>query len=222
MVALFSIGSHAQVNHTSFGLKFGPNIVWAGSGSTVTHSDKAHVGFAVGGIVDHYVTPHIAVSSGLNLNWMRMDYTFDDFRTANDFIEEAKVPVKRRFKGAYVELPLKLKAKVEVVESWQAYVEAGVGFSYNFSDKGKDSFNDPFGGKYEDLNYKDYGYQYRAIQTALNFGLGAIYEVNSNFSLFAQITVNNALSNTFNKATERQTGSVVRTNFIGLEVGICN
>ena len=206
----------------SFGFKFGPNIGWAGSGSTAAHSDKAHVGFAVGGFVDHYLTPHIAVTSGLNLNWMRMDYTFEDYRTATDFIEEAKVPVKRRFKGAYVELPIKVKAKVEVMDSWQAYVEAGIGFSYNFSDKGKDTFNDPFGRSYEDLSYKDYSHQYRAIQTALNFGLGAIYEVNSKFSLFAQITINNALSNTFNKATELQTGSVVRTNFVGLEVGICN
>lgn len=222
MVAVFTIGGYTQEKPISFGLKFGPNISWAGSGSTSVRSDNPRLGFAVGGVVDHYITPHVAVSSGLNFNWMRMDYTFDDYRIATDFLEEAKVPVSRRFKGAYVELPLKLKAKVEVIDSWQAYVEAGVGFSYNFSDKGKDTFNDPFGRVYEDLSYQDYGYQYRAVQTALNFGLGAMYEVNSKFNLFAQITVNNALSNSFNKTTERQAGSIIRTNFIGLEVGICN
>lgn len=221
-IVFFSIGGYAQGKNHVFGLKFGPNIGWAGSGSTSTHADHARVGFAVGGIIDRYFSEHVAFSSGLNLNLLRMDYTFDDYRTASDFIEEAKVPVSRRFKGSYLEVPFKLKVRVNVIESWKAYVEAGVGFSFNFADKGKDSFNDPFNVPHSDNVYLDYLYQYRWFQTALNFGIGTIFEVNSKFSLFAQITINNALSNMFNKAMEQQTGSIIRSNFIGLEIGISN
>ena len=220
MVALFSIGGYAQGK--TLGLKFGPNISWGGSGSATTHSDHARMGFAVGGFFDSYITPHVAISTGLNLNLMSMDYTFDDYRTAVDFLEEAKVPVSRRFKGSYVELPLKLKVKIGILDSWSAYAEGGVGLSFNFSDKGKDSYNDPFGQHHQDATYQDYGYQYRMFQTALNFGLGVMYEITNNFNVFAQITVNNALSNTFNKTMQQQTGSIIRTNFVGLEIGICN
>ena len=220
MVALFSIGGYAQGK--TLGLKFGPNISWGGSGSATTHSDHARMGFAVGGFFDNYITPHVAISTGLNLNLMSMDYTFDDYRTAADFLEEAKVPVSRRFKGSYVELPLKLKVKIGILDSWSAYAEGGVGLSFNFSDKGKDSYNDPFGQHHQDATYQDYGYQYRMFQTALNFGLGVMYDITNNFNVFAQITVNNALSNTFNKTMQQQTGSIIRTNFVGLEVGICN
>ena len=220
MVALFSIGGYAQGK--TLGLKFGPNISWGGSGSATTQSDHARMGFAVGGFFDSYITPHVAISTGLNLNLMSMDYTFDDYRTAADFLEEAKVPVSRRFKGSYVELPLKLKVKIGILDSWSAYAEGGVGLSFNFSDKGKDSYNDPFGQSHQDATYQDYGYQYRMFQTALNFGLGVMYEITNNFNVFAQITVNNALSNTFNKTMQQQTGSIIRTNFVGLEIGICN
>jgi hypothetical protein len=220
MVALFSIGGYAQGK--TLGLKFGPNISWGGSGSATTHSDHARMGFAVGGFIDNYITQHVAISTGLNLNLMSMDYTFDDYRTAADFLEEAKVPVSRRFKGSYVELPLKLKVKIGILDSWSAYAEGGVGLSFNFSDKGKDSYKDPFGQHHQDATYQDYGYQYRMFQTALNFGLGVMYEITNNFNVFAQITVNNALSNTFNKTMQQQTGSIIRTNFVGLEIGICN
>ena len=117
-------------------------------------------------------------------------------------------------------MPLKVKVKFDGMDSWKAFAEAGVGISFNYADKGKDKY-DFFWTGHTDDNYVDYLYQYRWIQTALNFGVGAIYEINSKFSVFAQLTMNNALSNSFTKAMEEQTGSIVSTNFIGLEVGIC-
>ena len=221
LVALFAFNGNAQQKKYVFGLKLGPNVGWAASGSTETSNDHARLGFAFGGIVDHYFSEHVALSSGLNLNLLHMDYTFTDYRTATNFLEEVKVPVSRSFKGSYLEVPLKLKVKVGIVDSWDSFVEAGVGISYNYAAKVKDSFKDPFGEVYEDKSYNnDYFYQYRWFQTSLNFGAGAMFEVNSKFSLFAQLTFNHALSNSFNKATQEQTGSIIRTNFIGLEIGI--
>lgn len=220
MVALFAVNGNAQEKKHAFGFKLGPTVGWAAPGSTETNGEHARLGFALGGIVDYYYFEHVALSSGLNLNLMRMDYTFSDFRTATDFLEEANVPVYRKFKGSYLEVPLKLKVKVDVIESWKAFAEAGVGFSFNYAAKGKDSFQDPFGHDYADQNYEDYFYQYRWFQSALNFGLGAIYEVNRKFSLFAQLTLNHGLSNSFSRAEEKETGSIIRTNFIGVEIGI--
>lgn len=220
LVALFAINGNAQEKKYVFGLKLGPNVGWAASGSTETSGDHARLGFAFGGIVDRYYSEHVALSSGLNLNLMRMDYTFADKRMAEYSLEEALVPVSRRFKGSYLEVPLKLKVKVDIMDSWKAFAEAGVGFSYNYADKGKDSYVDLFGETHADESYENYFYQYRWFQTALNFGLGAVYEVNRKFSLFAQLTFNHALSNSFSNAVEKETGSVIRTNFIGLEIGI--
>lgn len=220
MMTLFALSVNAQQKTTVFGLKLGPNLGWASPGSTETSNDGVGVGFAIGGIVDRYFSEHVALSSGVNLNFMRMGYQFTDFRTASEFLEEAKVPVNRRFKGTYIEVPLKIKVKIDIIDSWKAYAEAGVGLSYDLVGKGKDSFKDPFGVTYEDKEFTNYYYQYRMFQSSLNFGIGAMYEVNSKFSLFAQLTFNHALSNSFNKTIERQTGSIIRTNFIGLEIGI--
>ena len=222
MVALFAGAGNAQQRTFNYGLKLGPNVGWAAPGSTASDGGHARLGFALGGIVDINYTNHFGLSTGLNLNFMKMDYQFTDFRMATDFIEEVKVPVDRRFKGTYLELPIKIKAKADVADSWKAFVEAGLGFSYNLADKGKDTYNDPFGHPYKDEKYKDYSYQYRLIQTALNFGIGAQYEISHNLNVFAQLTFNHALSNTFTRDIKEQSGSIIRTNFIGLEIGIIN
>lgn len=222
LMALFSLNVNAQRKTTAFGLKLGPNLGWASAGSTTTSSDGVGVGFAFGGIVDHYFSKHIAASSGLNLNFLSMGYQFEDSRIPENYLEATKVSVNRRFKGTYLEVPIKLKVKIDIIDSWKAYAEGGVGLGFNLRAMGKDSYKDSFGTLYEDKSFSNYRDQYKIIQTALNFGLGAIFEVNSKFSLFAQLTFNHALSNSFNKAMEKQTGSIIRTNFIGLEIGIIN
>ena len=62
-------------------------------------------------------------------------------------------------------------------------------------------------------------YQYRLLQASLCVALGAEYEINPKFSLFAQLSFEHAFSNAFTSLMKKQTGSVVRHNYIGLEVG---
>jgi hypothetical protein len=52
------------------------------------------------------------------------------------------------------------------------------------------------------------------------FGLGAEYEINRNLSIFAQLTFDHAFSNAFVNVLEKQTGSILRNNYIGIEVGV--
>ena len=110
--------------------------------------------------------------------------------------------------------------KADVADGWKAFAEAGIGISLNTKDMTKDSYKF-FWIKSEDETYTDaYFYQYRWLQAALNFGIGTELQINKKFSVFAQLSFNHALTNTFTRSFEKLTGSNLQTNFIGLEVGI--
>ena len=52
------------------------------------------------------------------------------------------------------------------------------------------------------------------------FGLGVEYELDHNFSAFAQLAFDHSFSNAFVRSIEQQTGSILRNNYIGVVVGI--
>lgn len=221
MVALFSLQGFSQAGTYSFGLKLGPTFDWASSASTAASNQGMKTGFTLGIIVDHYYTDHIALSTGLNYNYWRGQYRFTDSRMIPDFLEEVPLnPVDRRVRATYFEVPLKIKVKAEVIDGWKAFAEAGAGVSLNTMDKTKDEYKfywvNHTGKSYTDA----YFYQYRWLQAALNFGIGTEYQINKKFGVFAQISFNHALTNTFTRDMEQLTGSDLKTNFFGLEVGI--
>ena len=170
-------------------------------------------------VCDYYVTSYVAVSSGVNFNFLRMKYTFTDRRRVEDFLEEANVPVSRRLKATNIEIPLKAKFRLDVAESLKAYAEAGVGLSFNCKDYAKDSYSFYWVAS-EGENYVDCTNQYRPLQFSMIFGLGAEYEINRDFSVFAQLSFDHAFSNAFVSILEKQTGSIIRNNYIGIEIGI--
>lgn len=218
LVAFFAIGGNAQSRTTAFGIKMGPSFDWASSGSTAANGGKLRMGYNLGLVVDHYFARNLAISSGVNFNYSRMNYQFTDSRWVENFLEEIPVSVTRKVKGSYFEVPIKAKVKIDIIDSWAAYVEAGVGLSYNLSDKAKDEYTFEW-VSYADETYQDYTFQYSAFQASIDFGVGAEFEVNRALSLFAQLTFNHALTNTFSRWMEKQSGSVLNTNFIGVEVG---
>jgi hypothetical protein len=173
----------------------------------------------MGLILDYYLTDYFAVSSGLNFNAFRMKYQFTDYRRPEDFLEETNVSVLRRVKGCNLEIPVKIKGKFNVVESFDAFVEVGCGLGFNLKDRCKDEF-EFYWTDYTDERFVDCTNQYRAFQPSLLFGVGAEYEINSKLSAFVQLTFDHAFSNAFVKSLEKQTGSIVRNNYIGIEVGI--
>ena len=134
-------------------------------------------------------------------------------------MEKADVMVSRRLKATNVEIPLKAKLKFEIVDSFSAFVEAGGGLSLNIKDLGKDSY-DFYWVSSEGVSYDDCTNQYRLLQLSMVFGLGAEYEINRKLSVFAQFTFDHAVSNAFVSSLEKQTGSILRNNFIGIEAGI--
>ena len=219
LVSAFAVGANAQTRNVRIGVKLGPTFDWASAGSTAVNNEGFRLGGNVGLVYDHYFTSNLAVSSGANLNVLRLKYTFTDRRRVEDFLEEANVSVSRRLKATNIEVPLKLKLRFDLVDSFKAYAEAGAGLSFNCQDFGKDSYNFYWVNS-EGQDYVDCTNQYRPLQLSMIFGLGTEYEINQNFSIFAQLTFDHAFSNAFVSSLEKQTGSILRNNFVGVEVGI--
>jgi hypothetical protein len=136
-----------------------------------------------------------------------------------DFLYETNVSVLRQLRAVGFEIPIKAKVRFDIADLFAAYVEAGGCLGFNLKDFGKDEFTLHWTEFHGDT-YEDCTNQYRAFQPSLVFGVGAEHELNRNMSAFAQLTFNHSFLNAFVSSLEKQTGSILRNNFIGLEVGI--
>ena len=219
LVMMITMSGNAQILGGRFGIKVGPTIDWASPGSTAVENEGARMGFNVGLVAENYFTEHVAISSGLNFSFLRMKYEFTDFRLVEDFLEETDVNVSRQLRATNIQIPLKAKVKFNVADLFDLFAEAGAGLSFNVSDKGKDSY-DFYWVSFDSDGYVDCTNQYRLLQFSMLVGVGAEYAIDRNFSAFAQLTLDHCFSNAFVSALEKQTGSVLRNNFVGLEVGI--
>lgn len=219
LVVLFALGGNAQSGDLRFGLKLCPSFDWASSGSSKTANKGVKMGFGAGAIVDYYLTKHIAVSAGVDVNYCRMKYRFTDYGKTTGFLVDTEVSVLRRLQSANLDFPIKIKGKFNVADLFNAYAEAGIGLGFNLKDYGKD---DEYSVYWTDISetYDDCTNQYRASQPSMIFGLGAEYEINRNLSMFAQLSFHRTFLNAFVGSLEKQTGSVIYNNFIGVEVGL--
>ena len=219
LVAMISTSSNAQTKNSRIGIKSGPTVNWASPGSTAANNGGLGLGVNVGLVYDYYFSSNMAISSGLDMNLYRMKYMFTDYRFVDDFLEKTNISVDRRLKAANIGIPVKLKLNVGIVEPFKAYVEAGSTLSINLKDYAMDSYNFYWVSSNGE-EYVDCTNQYHLMQLSMVFGLGAEYAINRNVSVFAQLTLDHATSNVFVSTLEKQTGSVIRNNFIGLEIGI--
>ena len=219
LVVLFALSGTAQIGNFRFGLKLGPNFSWAGPCSEVTENHGARLGFGTGIVVDYYLTDICAASTGVEFDFCRMKYDFTDYRKPADFLVEEEVMVSRRLKSSNLEIPIKVKARFNVADSFGAFVEAGIGLGFNLKDYVKDEYELHW-VDYKSEYYEDYTDQYRAFQPSIIFGFGGEYEINSKLSVFAQLSYHHIFSNAFTKALADKTGSKLFNNFIGIEVGV--
>lgn len=220
LVAAMAMGANAQTENLRFGIKVGPTFDWASSGSTAVTNEGFRLGVNMGLVCEYYVTSYFAVSSGVDVNILNMKYTFTDRRFVEDFLEETNVAVSRRLNAVNVEIPVKAKLSFDVADLFKAYAEAGLGLGINCRDVCRDSYSFYWVNYEEGENYVDCTNQYRPLQLSMIFGLGAEYEINRDLSAFAQLTFDHAFSNAFVRSLEKQTGSIVRNNYVGVVVGI--
>lgn len=219
VLAFFAIGGKAQSGTFSYGVKVGPTLNWASRASTVCENKGAALGFGLGFVANYQFSDYVAVSTGLEFNQVTMKYRFADYRRINNFLEYATVSVGRKSRSSYLEVPLKARAQMEVFDDMTGYVEAGVGIGLNLATRAKDEF-EFHGNSYADNAYVDVTRQYRPLQVALRFGIGVQYSLNADWSVFAQLSSRHAVSNMFTHEMLSQTGSNMKANFVGLEVGV--
>lgn len=218
-VAIIVMGGNAQTGDGRFGIIIGPSLAWASSGSTSVENNGVGLGYNVGLVYEQYFSSHVAVSSGVTFNALRMKYMFVDYRFVDDFLEKTNVSVMRRVKAMNVEIPLKFKMRFDVVDSFKAFVEAGGGLGFNCKDMGRDDYSFYWVSSSGE-RYLDCTNQYRLLQLSMIFGLGGEYEINRKLSAFAQLTFDHGFSNVFVGSLEKQTGSILRNNYVGLEMGV--
>lgn len=218
-VLLFALGGNAQSGSLRYGVKLGPSFGWASAGSVVTSNQGMRLGVNAGVVVDYGFTDHVWLSSGLNVNFLRMKYEFADMRLMEGFLQPTQVAVTRRVMSTNLEVPVKAKVRFGIVDAFMGYVEAGVGLGFNLKDVCKDVY-EFYGVSFREDVYSNRTEQYRPVQLSLDFGVGAEYEVNSNWSLFAQLTFEHGMLNSFARNLAEKTGSIIRPNFIGVEVGL--
>lgn len=219
LVALFALNCNAQKGKVKYGLKFGPDLNWASSASSEGKNNGVGIGLRVGAFFDRYYNDRIAVSWGLDYKIGRMKYQFTDYRRMQNFLEPTVVTANRTFSGSWVEVPLKLKMRIDIDDDWKVIAEGGAGLGVSLKAKGKDTY-EYLGNSYSDTEFTDCSDQYRLIQAALHFGLGTEYELNSTLNVFAQFTYSHGLLNMFTRELQEQTGSDLKSHAIGLEVGI--
>lgn len=221
LVAVISLQGFSQTRTNSFGIKFGPTFDWASSSSTASSNSGTRMGFNVGGVYDYNLSDNFAISSGINVKFWRGHYLFKDTRPIPNFLVNDTVAVERFVRTTYVTVPIKAKVKVNIIDGLKAFAEAGVDLGVNVGTKAKDNFKYTWAPLYEDDDFvEDYADQYRLLQAALDFGLGAEYEINNQFSAFAQVSFNHALTNSFKRSLAKETGSDIKTNYLSIEVGI--
>ena len=220
LLTAVAIGANAQTGNVRYGMKFGPTFDWASTGSTAATSEGFRLGTNLGLVCDYHLTSNLAVSSGVDLNILNMKYTFTDRRYVDDFLEAANVSVFRRLNAINVEIPVKAKFRYDVAYSFKAFVEAGFGLGFNCRDVAKDSYSFYWVNYEGGEDYVDCTNQYRLLQLSMVFGLGVEYELDHNFSAFAQLAFDHSFSNAFVSSLEKQTKSIINNNFLGIEVGI--
>ena len=220
LIAFCSLTGNAQERTFNFGLKAGTNLAWASSPSEKAGKGLgAGMGFNAGVFVDSYFTEHFAFSTGLNFNVLSMKYQFTDHRYVENFAEAANVLVERKFSGSYIEVPLQLKMSFDVADAVSVFAAAGAGLGFNLSDKAKDKYSF-YGNNHEDQNFVNVANDYRKLQVALKFNVGAAYRISNYFSVFGQLTFHHSFSNMFTYEMKKATDVNLKANYIGLEVGI--
>ena len=220
LIAICSLNGHSQERLFNFGLKMGPNLAWANAPSAEAGKNLgSRMGFGAGLFVDSYFTKNFAFSTGLNFNILGMNYQFTDRRHLPNFVETTNILVNRKFSATYLELPLKFKMKFEVADAVSVFADAGAGLGLNLSDKAKDEYTF-YGITYTDTEFLNVTDEYRWLQVAMKFDLGAAYQISNHFSVFAQIAFHHSFSNMFTYEMKKETDVNLKSNFIGLEIGI--
>lgn len=176
LLMAMSLTASAQYDGPTFGIRLGPSFDWIGSKGEAYDQDTK-VGFDLGFVFEYYFTENYALVTGLNVNFLRGEYNFNDKRLAPADSVYQLVKVERKFKTAEYEIPLMLKMVTPEMGNipLRAYAQLGGAFGITPVVKVKDEFDLDELEPIEDQAYRNASREYNPIHASLRAGVGVEY-----------------------------------------------
>ena len=176
LLMAMSLTASAQYDGPTFGIRLGPSFDWIGSKGEAYDQDTK-VGFDLGFVFEYYFTENYALVTGVNVNFLRGNYSFNNRRLID--ADTIPVDVNRVFKTTEYEIPLMLKLATPEIGNipLRAYAQIGGAFGITPVVKVKDSFSSngaPFGTPDENFHSPVKG-EFNPIHASLRAGAGVEY-----------------------------------------------
>lgn len=236
MLAL-SLSASAQYNGFAFGVKMGPAFDWAGSKTNTIQNEGTRMGFRWGLVADYYFAENYAITTGLNVNYLRGHYSFDDMHTfaVADTSMYFLGNVDRLYKATTFEIPIALKMVTEEFGPFSFFAQVGGSIGYTRKALAKDEFvaKDDANLQYADDDYYSARAQYNPLHVGLNVAVGAQFNIKGSTRAFADLYYSRDLLNGIEMIKysryydgvkqddmRRPENLDYRQNIFGIEVGI--
>ena len=178
LLLAMSLTASAQYKGFSFGLKLGPSFDWTGSKTGAIDNVKTKTGFDMGFVAEYYFAENYALVTGLNVDFLKGQYLFDDKRVIGE--DTLMFNINREFKTTIYEIPLMLKLVTPEIGTLplRAYAQLGGAFGITPSVKAKDKDNsvEPESA-ITDQAYSSRKGEYNPIHASLRVGAGAEYAI---------------------------------------------
>ena len=140
---VLSLSASAQYRGFSFGVKMGPAFDWAGSKTNTLQNEGTRMGFRWGVVADYYFAENYAITTGLNINYLRGHYSFQDmhnFSTVDTLTNYVLGNVDRLYKATTFEIPVALKMVTEEFGPFTFFAQVGGSVGYTRKALAKDTF----------------------------------------------------------------------------------
>ena len=176
LLMAMSLTASAQYDGPTFGIRLGPSFDWIGSKGEAYDQDTK-VGFDLGFVFEYYFTENYALVTGVNVNFLKGEYNFNDKRLAPADSVYQLTKVERKFKTAEYEIPLMLKMVTPEMGNipLRAYAQLGAAFGITPVVKVKDEFELDELEPIEDKVYRVAKGEYNPIHASLRAGVGVEY-----------------------------------------------
>lgn len=235
---VLSLSASAQYRGFSFGVKMGPAFDWAGSKTNTLQNEGTRMGFRWGVVADYYFAENYAITTGLNINYLRGHYSFQDmhnFSTVDTLTNYVLGNVDRLYKATTFEIPVALKMVTEEFGPFTFFAQVGGSVGYTRKALAKDTFvaQEDAGMQYADDDYVSARAQYNPLHVGLNVAVGTQFSIKGSTRAFADLYYNRDLLNGIdilkynhyydgvkNDDMRRPETLDYRQNVLGIEVGI--
>ena len=207
LLLAMSLTASAQYKGFSFGFRLGPTFDWTGSKTGAAINQGTKTGFDLGVVAEYYFAENYAIVTGVNVDFVKGHYSFDDMRAIDTISGFQLGTVDRQFKTTIYEVPLMLKMVTPELGGLplRAYAQVGGAFGYTQRVKVQDEFS--LGGL-KDEAFRATDGEYNPFHASLRIGAGAEYKLLETTRVFAGIYFSHDFLNSISR------GGLVSSNYV--------